>query len=67
MVARGVISSPAKNYEFERHVANDNETIFAETYELVDDTYFNWMLTSEFPDGNEAMMSGIYPRVRAPN
>lgn len=46
--------------------ANGNETIFAETWEFVDDMHFEWELTSEFSDGTEAMMSGTYVRTNPP-
>ena len=46
--------------------ANGSETIFAETWEFVDDTHFEWKLTSELSDGTEAMMSGTYVRINPP-
>lgn len=48
--------------ELKAYAANGKETVFAETWEFVDDTHFEWKLTSELPDGSEAMMSGTYVR-----
>jgi len=52
--------------DLQTFAANGNETIFAETWEFVDDTRFDWKLTSELSDGTEAMMSGTYVRRSQP-
>ncbi|MCO4811806.1 MAG: hypothetical protein KC572_09400 [Gammaproteobacteria bacterium] len=48
----GRIASPAFDKLLISAAANGNETSFAETWEFVDNTHFNWKLTSEFPDAN---------------
>ena len=44
------------------YAADGNETVFAETWEVVDDNRFEWKLTSVMPDGSDAVMSGTYVR-----
>ena len=48
--------------ELKAYAANGNETVFAETWAFVDESRFEWTLSSVMPDGLTETMAGTYER-----
>ncbi|MBT8395904.1 MAG: hypothetical protein HKO65_12845 [Gemmatimonadetes bacterium] len=42
--------------------AAGSETVYVETWELIDDSHYEWRLLADSPDGLQEVMSGTYER-----